>query len=461
MVIVLGCGVTLGVQGAPLEVGKPFDVTPGLEKGRQQWPVVAYGKGVYLVVWQEGSGYAGTRHADIMGARVSKDGKVLDKKGILICGAKHHQLYPAVCFDGENFVVAWQDFRSGKDWDVYATRVSPEGRVLDADGVKVAAVEGNQVYPAVASGGGKTVILWSDIRPRPKVDDLWQPEGYALYGTLLREGRPVVEGGKVIRDSFDPKKKRQAISILPQVVWDGEAFDVLIRSYPASWDYGATGFLRLLPDLSRDTTSTISKERLFFNLWCSIAADVEGKRVLVWSLGKRGHGEHELAYLSTFFRVGGGSHIYRVYKFQERGEPANEILRTLVYDGKNFVAVTEYFANYQGAWRLRHGALDVDLYYCRFSAADGSPLDLPYKEPLKDPRTRRLLKYQGPQGFFRGEKFVKMEGKLGGNLVVTAEKNVPERQPALASQGGGKSLLVYSRHGGAYRWKIYAVMLSE
>ncbi len=41
------------------------------------------------------------------------------------------------------------------------------------------------------------------------------------------------------------------------------------------------------------------------------------------------------------------------------------------------------------------------------------------------------------------------------------EKNVQLRQPVLASLGGGKSLLVYSRHGGVGKYKIHVVVLSE
>lgn len=40
-----------------------------------------------------------------------------------------------MAFDGANFLVVWQDFRSGKHYGIYAARVTPAGKVLDAEGL--------------------------------------------------------------------------------------------------------------------------------------------------------------------------------------------------------------------------------------------------------------------------------------------------------------------------------------
>ena len=70
-----------------LTAGSAFDVTPDLDEGDQRWPAVAAGKGVYLVVWQEGEAMAGVKDTNIFAARVSADGKLLDPKAIPVCTA--------------------------------------------------------------------------------------------------------------------------------------------------------------------------------------------------------------------------------------------------------------------------------------------------------------------------------------------------------------------------------------
>jgi hypothetical protein len=72
---------------------------------------------------------------------------------------------PSVASDGKTgWLVAWADFRSGTDYDVYAARVSPEGRVLDANGLAVATGRlggPSQWMPAVAWSDGAYLLSWS------------------------------------------------------------------------------------------------------------------------------------------------------------------------------------------------------------------------------------------------------------------------------------------------------------
>jgi hypothetical protein len=170
----------------------------------QRQPAAAFGQGVHLVAWCDGSRQIDRPTADIYCARIeAQTGRLLDPKGIAVCSAVDLQEWPQVAFDGTNFLVVWQDFRSGKHYDVYAARVSPEGRVLDKDGFAVAAGPYNQGRPDVAFAGGKSLIVWMDARRYPvygifaarvtAAGEVLDPQGLALDvedETSIAEVRP-------------------------------------------------------------------------------------------------------------------------------------------------------------------------------------------------------------------------------------------------------------------------------
>ena len=146
--------LALGGEGG-IEVGEEFFLlADGPGKGIQATPDVAFGDGVYLAVWREGWHGKGGR-ARIFAARVSTEGKVLEPKGIEIAPCNDGvQEHPRAAFGGGLFLVVWQDLRNGRDYDVFAARVSKEGKVLDSEPVAVAAAPRTQALPAVASDGG-------------------------------------------------------------------------------------------------------------------------------------------------------------------------------------------------------------------------------------------------------------------------------------------------------------------
>jgi len=151
----------------------------------------AFGDGVYVVAWCDGSRQVNKPTADIYCARIeARTGKRLDPQGIVVCSASDLQEWPEVAFDGTNFLVVWQDFRSGKRYDIYAARVRPDGTVLDKDGFAVATQPHNQGRPDVAFASGRYLIAWMDARRYPvygifaarvtAAGEVLDPEGLAL-----------------------------------------------------------------------------------------------------------------------------------------------------------------------------------------------------------------------------------------------------------------------------------------
>jgi hypothetical protein len=164
--LLLAAAVALlpGASGAAqgLSVGEAFAVMPMPDEPRAQLaPVVAYdGKGVFLVVWQQGRFYHQSQSADILAARVDSRGRVLDRQPIVVCNAQASQEQPQVAYAGGRFMVVWHDLRNGRDWDVYGARLDVEGRVLEPNGFLIAGGPQNQASPAVAPADGGFLVVW-------------------------------------------------------------------------------------------------------------------------------------------------------------------------------------------------------------------------------------------------------------------------------------------------------------
>ena len=128
----------------------------------QRHPAVAYGDGTYLVVWQEGyNGLGG--ESDILGLRLDEQGRPLDKTPINICTARGVQDSPTVAYCGGRFLVAWSDLRNGNDYDVYASYLDRDGKA--GKPLLMAGGKGGQANPAIASDGKRMfLVVWQDFR---------------------------------------------------------------------------------------------------------------------------------------------------------------------------------------------------------------------------------------------------------------------------------------------------------
>ena len=124
----------------------------------ERFPRVAYNGTNWLVVWED---LRPGLTSDIWGARLGPTGTVLDPAGIAISQGTSSQKFPAVAANGVDWLVAWQDGRNGTD-DIYASRVSSTGAVLDAGGISVNTASGAQVTPAIAADGTNWFVTWRD-----------------------------------------------------------------------------------------------------------------------------------------------------------------------------------------------------------------------------------------------------------------------------------------------------------
>lgn len=122
--------------------------------------VATNGMDFFVTYWEDR--YYGW--AQLFGVRVAHDGAILDPGGIEVTDyADYTNFEPAVDFDGSNYVVVYS--LGGFDYDLYTTRVTLDGTILDPQGIPISIAPYYHTSPAVGSGsGGPSVALWEDFR---------------------------------------------------------------------------------------------------------------------------------------------------------------------------------------------------------------------------------------------------------------------------------------------------------
>jgi hypothetical protein len=182
----------------------------------QVWPSVAFDGTNFLAVWSD---RRNNGIADIYGARISQGGTVLDPAGIAISTATYEQIYPAVAFDGTNYLVVWYDERNGFDADIYGARVTPGGVVRDPSGIAICTAANDQNHPSVTFDGTNYLVVWQD--GRSLVD-------YDIYGARVSPGGSVRDpSGFAISNAGGSQES-------PSIAFDG-------TNYLVAWQDGRNG----------------------------------------------------------------------------------------------------------------------------------------------------------------------------------------------------------------------------
>lgn len=162
--VILSLGLVFCLYGEAFSFWPEFwlssDCFLGSAPGIQTTPSVAFDGTNFLVVWED---ERINTQRDIFGARVSLQGEILDPIGIPICSSEGEQSCVNVAWGGQNYLVVWQDWRNG-NWAIYGARVNPDGNVLDPNGFFIAGGSEGVPYPAVVSDGTNFFVVWSDDR---------------------------------------------------------------------------------------------------------------------------------------------------------------------------------------------------------------------------------------------------------------------------------------------------------
>ena len=127
--------------------------------------VVSDGAGGAIVAWSD---YRNPPDYHIYAQRVDASGVVQwTTDGVAVSLAAHSQLNPAIQIDGSGgAILAWDDFRNGVNWDIYAQRVDNTGVTQwTANGVALCTAANDQNFPRIATdGAGGGIVTWYDVR---------------------------------------------------------------------------------------------------------------------------------------------------------------------------------------------------------------------------------------------------------------------------------------------------------
>lgn len=414
------------------EVG--IDVpTAGAAREAQSLPSVAWNGTLYLVVWEDGRNGS---DFDIIGARVSAAGALLDASGIAVAVEPGDQRRPKVASDGADFLVVWEDARGG-DADLYGARVTELAEVLDAHSVPLATGPALQGQPALAFGGGKYLVAWEQtgsVSDGGLSSDGGPREDKDLYAARLETSGGALTvldvGGVALSAAAGPQEQ-------PAIAFDGEGFLVLwqdLRSAAAYDLYGARMTLAgtLEPAAEFLLTDGGTGE------WVPSVAFGQEHFVVAWEDDRNtpGGGSSERDLFAGLLRFDAGEPVFQEQPLAT--QPLWQEHPTVAFDGQRFFV----------AWQDHRGGADFDIYGAHL-ALDGGALELldPAGLPLSTAtnwQTRPALAWNGNQFFAVWQDFraggdiygarVERDGGVvepSGMLVSTRANR--QRAPALAA----------------------------
>jgi len=114
----------------------------------------------FFVIWRDDR----FAYNEIYGTRVSAAGQVLDPNGILLLGVNTNytqQGSTALCFDGVNYIAAYHTRRNGFNESIAASRISPGGTLLTPNPIIVS--NDASLQPAIAPlANGVSQVVWTD-----------------------------------------------------------------------------------------------------------------------------------------------------------------------------------------------------------------------------------------------------------------------------------------------------------
>jgi hypothetical protein len=161
-------GVLVGPDVTKIKADFAISNVANADAVDQEGPTVASDGANFLVAWQDGRTGV-IDYADIYGARVSGDGTPLGD--FAVAAAHSYQSAPSATFDGSHYLVAWEDGRLGPT-NVFGARVASDGTNLDPDGITLATDPLSNTEPSLASAGpARALVVYERFQSDPGLDN--------------------------------------------------------------------------------------------------------------------------------------------------------------------------------------------------------------------------------------------------------------------------------------------------
>ena len=248
---------------------------------------------------------------------------------ISVSTAKDGQLFPSVVDDGKGgVIVAWEDYRTGRDWDVYAQRVdNTNSPMWQPNGLPISIVDRNQRRLRMIRHDTHAIVVWNDRRGRSSWDIyaqavnldgkmLWQTDGIPICTNAADQSTQAIlsdgEGGAIVvwederRSSEFQDLYIQRIKSDGTPMWEQDGIPVFpsesLQSNPILVADGLGGFYVVWWDVIGYDTWHIMAYRFSFNakpLWDTprlitpedgmhgeprVVADGKGGLIVVWQI---------------------------------------------------------------------------------------------------------------------------------------------------------------------------------
>ena len=128
--------------------------------------LVSDGSGGAIIVWEDWRG--GMNNTSVYAQRINTSGSALwTDNGTAICTAAFNQYRPQLVSDSSGgAIIVWQDYRGGSNFDIYAQRINTSGSTLWSDnGTAICtAPDRQEVAHLVSDVSGGAIIAWDDYR---------------------------------------------------------------------------------------------------------------------------------------------------------------------------------------------------------------------------------------------------------------------------------------------------------
>ena len=308
-------GARINRQGRVLD---SFGIRISMSTDGNQHPAVGFNGSNYLVVWSERDSTANSY--DIRGSRLDQNGVVLDTAAIPISNAPGSKYSPALTFDGVNYLVVWEDTRHGEDsFDIYGARVDQDGMLLDTSGLPIATTTNRQRIPSVDCNGTYCLVTWEEIGNSSDIC-----------------GARVTRSGNVL----DPAGIPISTSTIgaPSVVSDGSRWLTTwadSRIYGPYEDRNIYGS-RIDPDGAVLDTAILVSSAASFQYWPAVSFDGTNYLV-VWEDRRSPSGYYDIYGI----RLGQSGNICDLAPIPISNEVKKQSHADVAFDGTNYLVVWE------------------------------------------------------------------------------------------------------------------------